>query len=274
MGRFLNPSPRIGERGQALSMRHIVLSDDGYNVVPDAYHRLLAACYFPESPRDQAQGLYMAALEQAEFDAVGPEAYRQSQIMQATSQMIRKRTARYFSVGFVAVSFVWLKINGRTPSLNRASIMAACAANEFNKITWWNAFDPFGEEKETAVTSDPSTVESIFREYRSVAHICAASVSAAAYLDNTHLWDQSPEVVASVIQTCASFQNALESATDTSTWNMWDVKKHFPAVLGGWPVLVPDDDLFHWLERGYAAAIEQGLIKEDRGGRGKSPGGT
>ena len=254
-------------------MRHIVLSEDGYNVAPNAYHRLLVACYFPESPRDQAQGLYMAALEQAEFDAVGPDAYRPSQIVQAISQMILRRTARYYSVGFVALSFVWLKINGQAPSLNRASIMAACAANEFNKITWWNALDPFAKEKETAVTGDPSTVESIFREYRSVAHICAASVAASAYLDNTHLWDQSPEVIASMIQTSAALQNALESATDTSTWNLWDVKKRFPAVLGGWPVLVPDDDLFYWLERGYAAAIEQGLIKADRGGRGKSPRG-
>lgn len=248
-------------------MRHIILSDDGYHVAPNAYHRLLAACYFPESPRDQAQGLLLASLEQAEFNSVGPDAYKPTQIMEATSQMIRKRTAQYYSVGFVALSFIWLKINGQTPSLNRAAIMAASAANEFNKITWWNALDPFGELKQSAVTGDPSTVERIFREYRSVAHICAASVSSASYLDNTHLWDQSPEVVASLIQTCAAFQNALEDATDTNAWNIWDVKKHFPAILGGWPVLVPDDDLFSWLERGYAAALEQGLIKKDRGGR-------
>jgi hypothetical protein len=248
-------------------MRHIILSDDGYNVSPEAYHRLLAACYFPESPRDQAQGLLLASLEKAEFDAVGPSAYRPTQIMQATSQMIRKRTARYYSVGFVALSFLWLKINGKTPSLNRAAIMAACAANEFNKITWWNALDPQGKTSQAAVTGDPSTVESIFREYRSVAHICAATVSAATYLDNAHLWDPSPEVVASMIKTCVAFQCALEDATDVSTWNLWDVTKHFPAVLGDWPVLVPDNDLLHWVKRGYAAAIEQGLMREDRGGR-------
>lgn len=250
-----------------MTLRHIILSDDGYHIAPNAYHRLLAACYFPESPRDQAQGLLLASLEQAEFDSVGASEYKPTQIMQATSQMIRRRTAQYYSVGFVALSFIWLKINGQTPSLNRAAIMAACAANEFNKITWWNALDPFGEVKQSAVTGDPSTVESIFREYRSVAHICAATVSAAAYLDNAHLWDPSPEVVASMIKTCVAFQCALEDATDVSTWNLWDATKHFPAVLGDWPVLVPDKDLIHWVERGYAAAIEQGLIKEDRGGR-------
>lgn len=248
-------------------MRHIVLSDDGYNVAHNAYHRLMAACYFPESPRDQAQGLFLAAIEQAEFDKVGHEGYRPSQIMQAISQVILKRTARYYSVGFVALSFLWLKVDGQTPSLRKAAIMAACAANEFGKIRWWNSLDRLGQERETAVTGDPSTVESIFREYRSVAHICAANISAAAYLDPTHPWDQSPEVVASLLRTCAAFQDALEHATDVKEWNMWDVKSHFPAILRNWPVLVPDTDLEEWVRRGYAAAIEQGLIRNPRGGR-------
>lgn len=248
-------------------MRHLVLSEDGYNVAPNAYHRLLAACYFPESPRDQTQALFLASVEQAEFDRVGAKAYQPSQITNATSQMILKRIARHYSVGFVALSFLWLKVNGLTPSLNRAAIMAACAANEFRGIRWSSSLDPQAQERETAVTGDPSTVERIFREYRSVAHICAASVSASAYLDPIHIWDQSPEVVASMIQTCAAFQVALESATDVADWNLWDVKRHFPASLGDWPVLVPDDDLEEWIRRGYHMAIEQGLIRNPGGGR-------
>lgn len=248
-------------------MRHLVLSDDGYNVAPNAYHRLLAACYFPESPRDQAQALFLASIEQAEFDRVGRSAYQPSQIVQATSQMIAKRTARYYTVGFVALSFIWLKVNGLTPSLNRAAIMAASAANEFRGINWRNALDPEGKERETAVTGDPSTVERIFREYRSVAHLCAASVSAASYLDVNHVWDQSPEVVASLIQTSAAFQVALEGATDVTDWNLWDVKRHFPVSLGDWPVLVPDDNLEQWVRHGFTAAVDQGLIKDPRGGR-------
>ena len=248
-------------------MRHLILSDEGYSVAPNAYHRVLAAYYFPESPRDQAQALFLASQEQAEFNRVGADAYQPSQIIQATSQMILKRTARYYSAGFVALAFLWLKANGLAPSLNRAAIMASCAANEFRGIRWRNSLDPEAQERETAVTSDPSTVERIFREYRSVAHICAASISAAAYLDPTHIWDQSPEVIASMIQTCAAFQVALESATDVSDWNLWDVKKHFPASLGDWPVLVPDSDLEDWIRRGYLAAIEQGLIRNPGGGR-------
>lgn len=248
-------------------MRHIVLSDDGFAVAPNAYHRLMAACYFPESPRDQAQALYIAALEQAEFNQVGRSAYKPSQITLITSQMIMKRTARYYSVGFVALSFLWLKANGLTPSLNRAAIMASCAAYEFGRITAWNSLDPAMVEIEKPVTGDPSTIESIFREYRSVAHICAANISAASYLDPVHFWDQSPEVTASLVQTCAAIQVALESAVDVTDWDLWDVKKHFPASLGGWPVLMPDDDLEAWVRRGYVAAVEQGLIRDTGGGR-------
>lgn len=255
-------------------MRHIVLSDDGYNVAPTAQHRLLVVCYFPESPRDQEQGLFIAAREQAEFDRVGPSAYKPSQIVQAASQMILKRTARYYSAGFVALSFIWLKLNGMTPSLNRAAIMAACVANEVRGVRWWNTLDPEFREREAAVTSDPATVERIFREYRSVAHILAASVSAGSYLDPTHLWDRPPEVIASMIVTCATFQAALEKATDVSDWNLWDVKKHYPLSLDGWPALLPDNNLEAWIRRGFEAAIEQGLMRDPRGGTTESPRGS
>lgn len=118
-----------------------------------------------------------------------------------------------------------------------------------------------------AVTSDPSSVESIFRRYRSVAHICAARVSSAGYLAVAHLWDETAEVPASLIQTSAEFQTALEEATDTTLWNLWDVTKHFPSILGGWPVLTPEDDLLFWVKKGFDLAIEQGLIQRQRGGR-------
>ena len=242
-------------------MRHIILSDDGYHVAHNAYHRLLATGYFPESPRDQEQGLFIAALEQAEFNRVGQQNYQPSEIMQAASRLVEKRTAQIYLVGFVALSFVWLKFNGQTPSLNRASIIASCAANEFGRIRWRAGLNPTGDEKETPVTSDHSTVERIFRKYRSVAHICAANVSASEYLEVLHLWDQAPEVIASMIQTCAAFQVALEGATDVSDWNIWDVKRHFPASLDGWPVLVPGNEILSWIERGYAVAIAEGMIK-------------
>lgn len=241
-------------------MRHIVLSDDGYNVAHNAYHRLLAVGYFPESPRDQEQGLLIAALEQAEFDRVGQATYRPSEIMKAASHLVEKRTAQIYLAGFVALTFIWLKATGQTLSLNRAALIASCAANEFGTINWRRGLDPTGKDKDTPVTSDHSTVEQIFRKYRSVAHICAANISASEYLEVLHLWDQTPEVIGSMIQTCASFQVALEGATDVSDWNIWDIKKHFPACLDDWPVLVPGDNLLAWINRGYTVAVAEGLI--------------
>ena len=196
-----------------------------------------------------------------------------SEIMQATSHLVEKRTAQIYLVGFVALSFIWLKFNGQTPSLNRASIIASCAANEFGTIRWRAGLNPTGDEKKTSVTSDPSTVESIFRKYRSVSHICAANIWASEYLEVVHLWGQTPEVIASMIKTCAAFQYALEEATDVSEWNIWDVTKHFPASLGDWPVLVPGSNLLSWIERGYAVAIAEGMIKRQRGGEVDLPQG-
>ena len=242
-------------------MRHLILSDDGYHVAGNAYHRLLAISHFPESPRDQEQGLFIAAMEQAEFDRVGQENYQPSEITQAASRLLEKRTAQLYLVGFVAISYTWLKAQEHTPSLNRASIIASCAANEFGKIRWAPSLNLSNSEKVTPVTSDPSTVERIFRKYRSVAHIWAASVAASEYLEPVHLWDRPPEVVSTIIKTCAAFQTTLENSTDTSAWNLWDVTKHFPKSLGDWPILFPGAELLDWIATGHAMAIDQGLIK-------------
>jgi hypothetical protein len=52
-------------------------------LAPNAYHRLLGICNFPESPRDQKQALILAALEKEEFDRVGQVNYQASEITTA-----------------------------------------------------------------------------------------------------------------------------------------------------------------------------------------------
>lgn len=242
-------------------MRHIVLSDDGFNIAPNAFHRLVVVSFFPDSPRDQEQGLFIGATELEEFNRVGAEHYRPSEIMESVAKVVQKRTAQLYLTGLMSITLVWLKFKGQTPSLNRASIIVSCAANDFEKIQWYSTLDPGGKQKLTAATSDRASLERIFRKYRSVAHIHAASVSSTEYLEPAHLFDKSPEVIASLLQTCAKFQTALEDCVDTSTWNLWDVKKHFPASLHDWPLLPPGVDLWAWIEHGYATAVSQGLIK-------------
>lgn len=181
--------------------------------------------------------------------------------MQGMSQLVQKRTAQFYLTGFMCIALVWLKTKGQTPSLNRASIIASCAANEFQKVIWQRALDPGGQEKQTAATSDPASLERIFRKYRSVAHLYAADISSTEYLEPAHLFDKSPEVIGALLQTCATFQTALEDCVDTSSWDLWDVKKHFPASLRGWPTLFPSLEIWAWIEQGYASAVSQGLIK-------------
>jgi hypothetical protein len=240
-------------------VRHIVLSEDGIHVAPNAFHRLLATCFFPENTRDQQQALLIAEIEKQEFLRVGAANYQPSEIVLAVSQMIERRTAQLYCAGFVGVSYVWLQMNGFRPSLNRASIIASHAILEFGKVTWRPSLNPSAKERTKPVTGDAATVERIFRKYRSVAHICAARVSAASYLEETHVWDQVPDVVAAMIHTSRAFQVALEKATDTGPWNLWDVKKYFPAELAEAPLLAPDVDLLYWVERGYALAVESGI---------------
>ena len=242
-------------------MRHIVLSEDGHQLASDGYLKLLVTSYFPESSRDREQGLFIAAMEQAEFNRVGPDDYHPSEIMQVAASVLEKRTAQLYLVGFVSIALIWLKVNNQTPSLNRASIIASAAANEFGKVTWRPALDPNHKGKESAVTSDPATIGRIFRRYRSVAHIWAAIVSSAEYLAQGHVWDTPPEVIGTTIKTCAAFQLILQNLVDTSAWNIWDVTRYFPSSLGDWPTLVPGNELHTWIEAGYANAVDQGLIK-------------
>jgi hypothetical protein len=254
-------------------MRHVVLSDDGYNLANNAAHRLLAPYFFPESPRDQAQALYIAALEQDEFRRVGPTDYRPSEITLAISNLLEKRTAQLYAVGFIALCYIYLAHTPYRPSLNRASTIASYSAGEFGKVSWRAGLDPNGKDKQQAVTGDPASLERLFRRYRSIAHISAARISAGGYFDSAHIWEENPLVTSALIQTAVSFQDALERATDVRRWNIWDLEKHYPACLAGSPVLTPDDDLFYWVERGYRLALDEGkIVAPDGGGRSSSPG--
>lgn len=241
-------------------MRHLVLSDDGYHVAPNATHRMLAACFFPESPRDQAQAIYIAALEQEEYHRVGADLYQPSEIMVAASNLIEKRTAQLYSVGFMAFAYLWLAKTPYRPSLRRASIIASYSAGEFGKITWRAGLDPQGKDKVQPMTDDPATLQQTFRKYRSVAHICAARVAAGGYLEHGHIWDEAPVAAEALIQTATTIQAKLQEITDTSTWDLWDLTRHYPASLSGSPVLLPDDDLLIWVGRGYQLALDEGKI--------------
>lgn len=241
-------------------MRHLVLSDDGYAVAPNAAHRMLAACFFPESPRDQAQALFIAALEQAEYRNAGADHYRPSEIMLAASNLVEKRTAQLYSVGFMAFAYLWLAKSPYKPSLRRASIIASCSAGAFGKITWRAGLDPKGKDKAQPMTDDPASLQRTFRKYRSVAHICAARVAAAAYFDHAHIWDDAPIATEALIQTAVTIQAKLQEITDTNTWDIWDLTRHYPACLSGSPVLLPDDDLLTWVELGYQKALNEGKI--------------
>lgn len=73
-------------------MRHVVLSDDGYDVAPDASHRLLAVCFFPENPKDQEQGRFIARMEQEDFLLGGADACEPSEITTAINNLIETRS--------------------------------------------------------------------------------------------------------------------------------------------------------------------------------------
>lgn len=241
-------------------MRHLVLSDDGFSVAPNAAHRMLAACFFPESARDQAQAQFIAAVEQAEYLTVGADHYQPSEIMVAASNLIEKRAAQLYSVGFMAFAYLWLAKTPYKPSLRRASIVASCSAAEFGKVTWRAGLDPKGKDKVQPMTDDPASLQKTFRKYRSVAHICAARVAASGYLEHAHIWDQTPVATEALIQTAVTVQAKLQEITDTSTWDIWDLTRHYPASLSGSAVLVPDDDLLTWVGLGYQRALEEGKI--------------
>jgi hypothetical protein len=241
-------------------MRHIILTDDGYTVAANASHRMLAACFFPESPRDQAQALFIAALEQEEFRNAGADHYRPSEIMLAASNLVEKRTAQLYSVGFMVFAYLWLAKSPYRPSLRRASILASCSAGEFGGITWRAGLDPKGKDKVQPMTDDPASLQRTFRKYRSVAHICAARVAAGGYFEHGHLWDDTPLATEALIQTAVTIQARLQEITDTSTWNIWDLTRHYPASLSGSPVLLPDDELLTWVGLGYQRALDEGKI--------------
>jgi hypothetical protein len=262
MGRVPRRHTKVREGREPVTRRHIVLTDDGVTMAYNASHRLMAVAFFPESPKDQAQALFIGEVEREDFLKNAEGEYQPSEIMRAATKVVENQTAQHYSVGLVALSYIWLHRASLSPSLTRATTIAARAACEFDHVSWRSGLAPDGDELRKSVTGDAKTVARIFRSFRSVAHIHAARISAATYLDHLHVWDQPPVVVGSLIQTCAAFQVELEQAVETRDWNLWDVTKHFPAVCSDMPVLQPDDYLYDLIERGFTLSVEEGAIRE------------
>ena len=236
-------------------MRRIDISNPDGTLHEDAYVRILAHCYFPESEVDRNQALILYKDEAARFRALGPDAYKVSKVFKSFVGTLAGPIGKYYACGWVAAAMCELDGQGHEMSLNTAARMVAEMNGEYRRLEWvdfWGTEPKVGHKKTISTERD---IKQAFREYQSVAHICAASVTSGEHLDSIHPLDRAPDCEACLIATAAFYQKKLQKAPRSSQWNMWDIAESAPSELQYYPPLLPSRQLLDAVFEPYRALM-------------------
>lgn len=208
----------------------------------DAFYQLIVHCFFPASIEDREMALTMIRHEEARLQAVGADNYRMSQMTRDTLRAAQKRSAKLALCGYTALAMVSHDNAGKEMALQTAAKIVSELFYSVGKVHWvsWIADEPV--ERQMAASGDIADIKKAFRQYKSVAHICAARVAAAEYLAPMPFLERAPDAEACLIQTAAYFQGRLMKAAGSSDWQMWDVLTCRPAEIQEHPALIPSDE--------------------------------
>ncbi len=223
-------------------MKIISLSDDGVRFSESAYYRMLAHCFFQNSEADRELAMLIANYETTRFRELGPENYSMSEIGKLIFLSVEKRSARMAICGYVTIVMCFNKMFGRSPSLYLASKIVSEMCHRYGKIELVSQINGKLEIRKIGATDDPPSIQNIFREYRSVAHICAARVSCVEYIEIPAIFDRAPLVENCIISTAAYFQQLMQEIPKSSEWELWDVRSTLPEEAGDYPPLLPSQD--------------------------------
>lgn len=236
------------------------LSDEPNHIRQFAAAELRICSAFPSNDGSREQALLLARSEEARWRSIGPTGYEPTELVQTLLTSANRRTPRRTLAGMIALVMVAMDNAGYQMSLERASLAVSEYANDKGKIPFefWN--NGQWQIKDKPLTSDPNSLKSIFREFRSVAHICAAEVAVADSLTPGEPFEIRPEADSCFIHTVLYYQNRLRAAHNFSDWETLEIQLSPPAEFMGFGPLLAEQDrvidlLRPWLDSPAGAAF-------------------
>ena len=168
---------------------------------------------FPKNPRDAEHFCY---IWERETEASGDLRIKkeQSQVFSALSNVLRKKDGRGVVAGLVALSYSYLNFEYHIgteqhgSSLERASTLASEAAYSVGHAVCGN--------RAIKLCGDKADVKSIFREYRSYAHIWAARLCHDDYMKIHNIEERNLQFMF----LASFFRKELQIIANVEKWGM------------------------------------------------------
>ncbi len=251
MGELASSTKSEGRR----VLREYHLSDRAGYLRPWFRAELLALSYYPEDWASFEQAQLLVQHEHSRFLQSAPANYQPTPLVNSILTTISKTEAQRTTCGLVAIALLGLKNAGESVSLRRAANVVSEYGNSVKGLEHYFRSNGVIKTNVRPVTGDVSTVESTFRKYRSVAHICGAAVASAEYFEIPKAIVDTPEADACFLSTVMFFQQELAAARNFKNWNLWHIRADPPFEYKDYPHLIPNASVIKalfdpWIERG------------------------
>ncbi len=234
-------------------MGEIWLSDREHHVRPNASLELRINAALPQSDGSLDQALAIIELEKIRWETLGPDEYEPSWLAQTVMSALHRKIGRKTIAGLTALAMASLDNAGERMSLRMAAAVVSEFANSITGLQFVAWKGKVLEEGIKPLVGDEATIEKIFREYRSVAHICAAEVASADYLDFAHPFEVRPEADACFISTALYYQHRMRKAENFDRWALKEIRFSPPYAPDHYPPLLATEQLIEnligpWLD--------------------------
>lgn len=238
-------------------MIDIRVSDSEHRIGPNAILELRLHAALPQDDGSLEQAIAILKLERSRWEKLGEEDYEPSWLARTVLTAMHRQVGRRTLAGYTALAMTCLDNAGKRMSLQKAAEIVSEYANSMpglQFVVWKNGAY---EKSVKPLVSDEQTIKSIFREYRSVAHICAAEVAAADYLDFGLPFEPTPEADACFISTAVHYQLRLQKAENFDHWSLKPILFPLPFSVKDYPPLLATEHLVQglitpWLNSGIA----------------------
>lgn len=224
-------------------MADICLSDRQRHVRTNACLELRINAAIPKDDGSLDQALAILALEKARWEARGTEIYEPSWLARTVLDALHRQIGRKTVAGLTALAMTCLDNAGKRMSLRSAAEVVAEYANSISGLQFIAWKGGAYEESVKPLVGDEATIKKIFREYRSVAHICAAEIAAADYLDFGLPFETKPEADACFISTAIYYQLRLQKAENSAQWGLRKIRFSPPYSIEDYPPLIANEQL-------------------------------
>lgn len=224
----------------------IPLSNPDGSLRDDAYFRVMATSFFPKCPASVDQAVLLAKHEQQRFLDAGEGNHQPSRVSEILLTEVDGRASTLFLAGYMAIA-LWARktTNQKTNQYSAVEIVQRLVPLLDHNATFQRFAGNRLETVEERLPKSKRYLNDVFKEYVSVAHICAARVAAADFLELGSIFDPSPEAEKCVIQTAAFFQEELADVYAAEGWEIWDLLETYPDELADYPALVSEQAILN-----------------------------